>query len=139
MSWGAHLGWALAVWAGMVVFAVGNGFFGELVVGPRLGEYAGHLYKTVLAVVVIFIVSRYFVGYLSAQVPEGELFMRAVVTGAFWMVLSMNFEFLAGHYVFGFPWEKLLADYRIWQGRLWSLVLLAELVSPAVNVRLLGL
>jgi hypothetical protein len=32
--------------------------------------------------------------------------------------------------VFGNTWERLLADYDVLRGRIWVLVLLANLVSP---------
>ena len=53
--------------------------------------------------------------------------------GAIWFCLTITFEFAAGHYVFGNPWEKLLADYNILEGRIWSLVLLTILLAPYHN------
>ncbi|MGQ9625254.1 MAG: hypothetical protein ACUVT9_07815 [Candidatus Bathycorpusculaceae bacterium] len=46
------------------------------------------------------------------------------------------FEFIAGHYVFGNSWEKLLADYNLLEGRLWSLVLLTILIAPYIANKL---
>lgn len=46
------------------------------------------------------------------------------------MILTILFEFVFGHYVIKNPWQKLLADYNILKGRLWSLLLLTELISP---------
>jgi len=50
------------------------------------------------------------------------------------VTLTVAFEFLAGHYVFGTPWHQLVADYNIFRGRIWVLVLIT---SPCR--RLLGL
>jgi len=50
--------------------------------------------------------------------------------GGFWVILTILFEFVFGHYVIKNPWQKLLADYNILKGRLWSLLLLTELISP---------
>jgi len=44
--------------------------------------------------------------------------------------MTVTFEFITGHYVFGNSWESLFKDYRIWKGRLWSLVLLSDLAAP---------
>jgi hypothetical protein len=41
-----------------------------------------------------------------------------------------RFELLAGHYVFGNSWEKLLADYNLFRGRIWVLVLIVILFAP---------
>jgi hypothetical protein len=46
------------------------------------------------------------------------------------------FEFGFGHYIAGHPWEKLVADYDVLEGRVWSLVLLAESLSPWLVYRL---
>ena len=53
-----------------------------------------------------------------------------LLIGGFWVILTVLFEFVFGHYVIGNPWQKLLADYNILKGRVWSLFLLAELISP---------
>jgi hypothetical protein len=50
--------------------------------------------------------------------------------GILWAVLTVAFEFLAGHYAFGHPWPELLADYDLLRGRVWLLVLVTTLVAP---------
>jgi hypothetical protein len=47
-------------------------------------------------------------------------------------VLTLAFEFLAGHYLFGHPWATLLADYNLARGRIWLLVLVATLLGPVL-------
>ena len=117
----------------MVLIAIANGFFGEKVVSRYIGDYGSHLYKTVFIIIVIFIGARI---YVTRFAPE-PLYTSALSAGLLWFFCSMTFEFIFGHYVFGFPWDKLLADYRIWQGRLWSLVLASEIIAPLFNAWLL--
>jgi hypothetical protein len=50
--------------------------------------------------------------------------------GALWVVLTVSFEFIFSHYVVGHSWNALLADYNIFKGRVWSLVLLASFFAP---------
>jgi hypothetical protein len=50
--------------------------------------------------------------------------------GAFWMVLTIAFEFGFGRLVTGASWEGLWGDYDLSRGRLWPLVLLTTLVAP---------
>jgi hypothetical protein len=57
---------------------------------------------------------------------------QALLIGFIWLGLTIVFEFGFGHYIMKHSWEKLLHDYRIDQGRLWSLVLLWILLSPMV-------
>ena len=61
----------------------------------------------------------------------GEADGRALLEiGALWLVLTVAFEFLFGHYVSGASWSSLAADYDVTRGRLWPLVLLTVLVAP---------
>ena len=53
-----------------------------------------------------------------------------MLLGIAWVALSVAFEFLAGHYVFGNSWERLFADYNVFRGRIWIMVLVANLFAP---------
>ena len=46
--------------------------------------------------------------------------------------MTLLFEFGVGHYLFGSPWHRLLADYNLLEGRVWLLVPLWLLVAPAL-------
>jgi hypothetical protein len=61
---------------------------------------------------------------------------EAIGTGVLWLVLTLMFEFIAGHYLFGNPWEKLLADYDIFRGRIWIVVLIVTVFAPIWMARL---
>ena len=52
------------------------------------------------------------------------------MVGTVWVALTVAFEFVAGHYVFGNSWERLIADYNVFRGRIWILVLLMNLFAP---------
>jgi hypothetical protein len=61
---------------------------------------------------------------------------QAFLIGFNWLILTVIFEFLFGHYVMDHPWDRLLHDYDISAGRLWSLVLLWNFIGPYVIFRL---
>ena len=54
----------------------------------------------------------------------------ALLVGVLWLVLTLAFEFLVGHYVFHKPWAELTEDYHVLRGRIWPLVLLVVLFAP---------
>ena len=56
----------------------------------------------------------------------------AWLIGITWVLLTVAFEFLGGHFLFGRPWKLLLADYNILAGRIWVMVLVVSLVTPVV-------
>ncbi|MCL6545144.1 MAG: hypothetical protein K6T61_07935, partial [Bryobacteraceae bacterium] len=60
---------------------------------------------------------------------------RRLGLGAGWCAATVAFEFGFGHYIIGHPWSALLADYNLFRGRLWVLVLLTLLLAPLAAKR----
>jgi hypothetical protein len=117
---------ALLVWVLLVGLAILNGAARETVLSPRLGPAVGHLASSVLLAGLIALTAWLSILWIAPGTAR-----RAWTVGALWLSLTVAFEFLAGHYVFGHPWPRLLADYDILQGRVWLLVLVATLVTPS--------
>ena len=117
---------AIGMWLGRAVFAIANGYIGNSYVTPRLGNYGNHLYKTLSFIPVIFLFA-----WLYALQTRGETWLTsALFVSCFWIGLTILFEFVFGHYVLRNSWAVLIADYRIWQGRLWLSILLSEAIAP---------
>jgi hypothetical protein len=51
------------------------------------------------------------------------------------VLMTVAFEFLAGHYVFGSEWTALFADYNLFAGRVWLLVLVTSALAPLLTAR----
>lgn len=126
---------AFVFWFAMVVIAIVNGVFAETVLIKALGDYGSHIYRTLFIITVIFIGSRL---YLRKAAGGGEIFTLALSAGFLWLFSSLIFEFIFGHYVFRLPWERIISEYRIREGRLWALVIASEVISPLVNACLIG-
>ena len=118
--------YALGVWFIFAIVGILNGVFRELLVTPKVGEHAGHVISTVILVCVILVITYLFIKNLKISYTEREL----TLMGAFWLTLTILFEFVFGHYVVGHSWEKLIADYNILNGRVWSFVLLTIFIAP---------
>lgn len=103
----------------MVFIAIANGVLRETTYGRRLDSLHAHQAST-LAAILLFGV--YISAVLSALRLESPA--QAIRVGIFWVVLTVAFEFLFGHFVAGHPWSRLLADYDLLAGRVWLLVLL---------------
>jgi hypothetical protein len=56
-----------------------------------------------------------------------------------WLVLTIAFDFALGRWIFGFLWERLLEGFRIWEGRLFPLGLLALAFALMIAARWRGL
>ena len=118
---------ALLAWLALLVFAILNGALRQALLIPRIGERAAHVVSTLL-------LSAIILGVAWASLPwMGPTSARdAWMVGALWLGLTVAFEFLGGHYLFGDPWERLLAAYNVAQGQVWILVLLATLLAPVL-------
>jgi hypothetical protein len=118
------------VWFGLLVLAVLNGAFRQAVLVPALGMGPAHILSTAILCVLILTLAAGTIRWIAPR--DGGDAWRA---GALWLLLTLMFEFLAGHYLFGTPWAELLADYDVLRGRVWVMVLLATAVAPAWALR----
>jgi hypothetical protein len=119
---------ATLIWFAILAVAIGNGALREGLLKPRLGDASAHVLSALLLSVAVFVVARMTIGWIR---PSGS--RDGWVIGVYWVTLTVAFEFLAGHYLFGTPWPVLLADYRLSEGRLWILVLASALLAPALT------
>ena len=127
-------GRAFAIWLLLLVLAVLNGGVREFLINPWIGQQAGHIASTIILCTVIFWVAYLAISWIGPRTGND-----ALLIGLFWFTSTMAFEFLAGHYLFGHPWQTLLADYNVFEGRIWFLVLLANLLSPVLAFKFRGL
>ena len=116
---------ALAIWLFLLILAVLNGAMRERLITPRLGKQGGHIASTAILCAAIILVAWLSISWMGPK--NGR---EALIVGLVWVALTVVFEFLAGHYAFGNSWERLIADYNVFRGRIWILVLLANLFAP---------
>ena len=119
---------ALAVWPLFLVTAVTLGAVREKLIALAMGEQAAHVIGTLLFIAAMLVIMWVFVGKVRGLVQRIDLWL----IGVMWTVMTVCFEFGFFHFVAGVPWEKLLADYNIFAGRLWVLVLLTTFCGPAL-------
>jgi hypothetical protein len=116
---------ASCLWLGFLAVAIAGGIIRERFLVPGLGPLGGRALGTLLVGVIIFGLIYAYVGKL-----KGASQVSLVKLGLFWMMATIGFEFLFGHYVMGLSWELLWADYNVFRGRLWPLVLIVTLLGP---------
>ena len=116
---------ASCLWLGFLVVAIACGIIRERFLVPGLGPLGGRALGTLMAGLIIFGLIYAYVGKL-----KGTTRVSLVKLGLFWTIATIGFEFLFGHYVMGLSWDSLWADYNVFQGRLWPLVLIVTLLGP---------
>jgi hypothetical protein len=120
-------GRAFLVWLGFLVLAFVNGAIREAALLPRLGDGPAHAISSVTLSAAILILSWFTIPWIRPASAS-----NAWRIGALWFTLTLAFEFLAGHYLFGDPWSRLWANYNVLEGRMWVLVLMTTLVAPVI-------
>ena len=98
---------ALAIWLLLLILAVLNGAIREILLKPRFGEQTGHIVSTAILCAAIILLAWFSIAWIGPK--NGR---EALVVGMAWVTLTVAFEFVAGHYVFGNSWEGLLAGLQ---------------------------
>jgi hypothetical protein len=122
---------ALGVWFLLLIAAMVNGTVRQAVLLPLMGEQNGRFVSTLLLSAFIF-----GIGWLTSGFLDPGSSRDAYAVGALWLGLTLCFEFLAGHFLFGASWSKLLEDYNLAEGRIWILVLVTTALTPVIVFRL---
>lgn len=123
----------LGTWLLFMFLAIGNAILREGIYSSFLDELRAHQLST-FTLMTLFIISTYFVlRFTQINLTDQQAFLM----GSIWLILTICFEFLAGHYAFGNSWDKLLADYNILKGRIWILIPLTTLIAPYLIKKLL--
>jgi hypothetical protein len=98
---------------------------------PRLGQQTGRVVSPVILSAVAVLVTWLTIGWIAPGSGAD-----ALKVGGLWLLLTLAFEFLVGHYGFRKPWPVLLEDYHIERGRIWIIVLLTVLFAPLWTAKL---
>ncbi|MBN1397763.1 MAG: hypothetical protein JXA06_07010 [Bacteroidetes bacterium] len=115
----------IIIWFGLVILAIINGILRNEVFVKFVPDLCAHQISTATGL-------TFFSIYLWSVSSFWNIKTKtdAVLICIIWLVLTVSFEFLFGHYIIGHPWPVLLHDYNIFEGRLWVLVLLWTVFAP---------
>jgi membrane protease YdiL (CAAX protease family) len=114
-------------WLAILFLAILNGALRQAFLLPALGDRDARIISTLLLCVFVSLAAWRLVPWIRPA--DGR---AAWGIGLLWLLLTLAFEFLAGHYLFGDSWESLLAEYNLVKGRIWMLVLITVLAAPVV-------
>ena len=118
-------------WIGMVAIAILNGVVREKAYGQFMGELHAHQLSTLIGLLLF----GAYIWILTGTFPI-ESSTQALTIGGIWLIMTIIFEFVFGHFVMGHTWSRLFHDYSILKGRLWSLVLIWTAAAPYVFYRI---
>lgn len=121
---------AIAVWFTITPVAILNGALRDVVLAPRLGDLIARAVSGFTLAGAILAIT-----WISLPWIRPASLGASWTIGLLWLAMTLAFEFGAGHYLFKTPWSALLADYNVFAGRLWILVLVTTLAAPPLIYR----
>jgi hypothetical protein len=120
-----------ASWLGMVILAILNGTIREKAYGQFMGELTAHQLSTFTGLILFGLYIWVLTGLFRIESSN-----QALLIGGIWLIMTVAFEFIFGHYVMGHPWNKLFCDYNMLKGRVWLLVLIWTSAAPYLFYRI---
>ena len=118
-------------WFVLMVLAILNGTLRQLVYLELLGELTAHQVSTFTGIGIFFLAT--WLINKRWTIPSAG---KAWLIGSTWLLMTIAFEFLFGHYVMHHTWEHLFQDYNLFAGRIWILVLIGTTITPYLVFRL---
>lgn len=120
-----------AGWIGLVFLAIVNGAIREKTYGKIMPELAAHQLSTLTGLILLGVCIWVLTGWFKIESSQ-----QALLIGGMWLIMTIAFEFVFGHYVMGHSWENLLSDYNLLKGRIWLLMLIGTTVAPYLFYRI---
>jgi len=114
-------------WFGLLILAIINGTIRDYTYLKSLGEYRAHQLSTITLLILMSIYC--LIIFSNWRLTSSN---EAITVGIIWLLLTLAFEFLFGHFVGGHSWEKLIAQYNIFSGNLWVLIVIWTALLPLV-------
>jgi len=128
------LSFVLISWLGLMVLAIINAVIREVFYTTFLNDLQAHQLSTVTLILIIVLYTVAIFKIIKPDFSDRD----SLSMGVIWMITTIVFEFVAGHYVFGNSWDALFADYEILKGKIWILIPVTTLVSPYLIERFLS-
>jgi hypothetical protein len=124
----------LGIWVFLALIAIINGAVRDKLLVSLIGQRLALPLSGVSLSLLIFLVTLIFAPFLAISSPYG--FWQV---GIIWVLLTLAFEFLFGHYVVGEPWEKIVEVFYVHRGNLYVLALVAAALSPYLAAKIWGI
>lgn len=123
----------LLAWIPIVILAFANAAIRQAGYAKYVSELAAHQSSTLTICVAVGVYAWLLSGCLKLHSPA-----QAIGVGPVWLVMTVIFETVLGHYVLGNPWSQVLRDYNILEGRVWGLFLPWHTLASYVFYKIKG-
>ena len=125
---------ATAIWFLIALTAILNGVLREKVLVSMLGTETALPVSGVLLALLVFLVTLVSVPFIGCSEIKTYLWI-----GFSWLLFTLSFEFLSGHYIAGKPWRETVQVFNLKQGNLFTVVLLVTVLAPWLAAKIRGM
>ena len=121
---------AALVWMLFILAETGSGMVREVLIAPVIGALRARQLGVLVGCIIIFIIAWLTARWMGAGTRRQQLSV-----GAFWVLLTLIFEFALGRAT-GASWSRILSDYNPTHGGLMLLGLAFMFITPWLTRRL---
>lgn len=126
-----RFGVALLLWLSTMALILANSAIGNTMIAAASAR-AADVYNTLVPLPYIALCA-WILARRSREAAVGD----AVLVGLLWSVSTIVADVLAARLLQGLSWRLAAVHFRFWDGYLFALVPLAQLIAPAVALRVL--
>lgn len=124
-GWRASLTWML-----IILVETLHGMVREIFLAPTIGDLRARQLGVLVGSVLILAIAWLTARWLNARSARSQL-----LVGAYWVVLTLVFEFALGR-AMGASWDRILEDYNPARGGFMMLGMAVLFLSPLLAARL---
>jgi hypothetical protein len=124
---------SLTIWLILIAAEILHGIARGIFLVPYVGEFRSSQIGVFTGSLIILAIAVLFVRWIGTTRSTHLLGI-----GVLWLVLTLAFEFLFGYFVAGASWERLLADYNIFEGGLLPFGMIFLALSPWIAGKVRG-
>ena len=121
---------AALVWMLFILAETGSGMVREVFIAPVIGALRARQLGVLVGCIIIFIIAWLTARWMGAGTRRQQLSV-----GAFWVMLTLIFEFALGRAT-GASWSRILSDYNPTHGGFMLLGLAFMFITPWLTRRL---
>jgi len=119
------------IWFVIALLAIANGVFRENILVSSLGQSIALPVSGITLSIIVFIVT-----YISFPIFGKNSALTYFLIGLQWVLMTLLFEFMFGHYMIGKSWSDILQVFNIMKGNLFIIVLIVSLFSPLLVAKI---
>ncbi len=125
---------SLAVWLLIILAETVHGIVRAVSLVPVVGDLRARQIGVLIGSVIILAIATGSIKWMGAKTRS-----QLLAVGALWLILTVGFEFLFGHYVTGASWDRLLSDYDPARGGFLALGMIVLAFAPLIAAKFRGL